>query len=93
MAGRPKGQPKTGGRTKGVPNKLTRTVKEAIESAFDKVGGPEYLARMAEEQPAAFMTLLGKIIPTQVEAKVDMQPGYIFKIETVGGGNGQADNA
>lgn len=93
MAGRPKGRPKTGGRTKGTPNKLTRTVKEAIEIAFDKVGGPEYLARMAEEQPAAFMTLLGKVIPNQVEAKVDMQPGYVFKIETVSSDDGQADNA
>lgn len=93
MAGRPKGRPKTGGRTKGTPNKLTRTVKEAIEIAFDKVGGPEYLARMAEEQPVAFMTLLGKVIPNQVEAKVDMQPGYVFKIETVSSDDGQADNA
>lgn len=93
MAGRPKGRPKTGGRKKGTPNKLTRTVKEAIEIAFDKVGGPEYLARMAEEQPVAFMTLLGKVIPNQVEAKVDMQPGYVFKIETVSSDDGQADNA
>ena len=36
-----------------------------------------------------FMTLLGKVLPTQVDAKVDMQPGYLFKIETVeGGGEG-----
>ena len=93
MAGRPKGRPKTGGRTKGTPNQVTRTVKAALEVAFDKVGGPEYLARMAEEQPAAFMTLLGKVIPNQVEAKVDMQPGYVFKIETVSDDDGQADNA
>ena len=90
MAGRPKGQPRTGGRKAGTPNKLTRTIKEAIEAAFDEVGGPKYLARMANEQPAAFMTLLGKVLPTQVDAKVDMQPGYVFKIETVEG-NGEAN--
>ena len=84
MAGRPKGLPRTGGRKRGTPNKLTKTIKEAIEVAFDEVGGPAYLVQMAREQPAAFMTLLGKVLPTQVEATVDMQPGYVFKIETVG---------
>lgn len=79
-----------GGRKAGTPNKLTRTIKEAIEAAFDEVGGPKYLARMANEQPAAFMTLLGKVLPTQVDAKVDMQPGYLFKIETVEG-NGEGN--
>lgn len=56
-----------GGRKKGTPNKLTATVKQAIEIAFDKVGGPEYLEQMAILQPVAFMGLLGKILPTQLE--------------------------
>ena len=55
------------GRKKGQLNKVTRTIKEAIEKAFDEVGGPAYLARMAEEQPVAFMTLLGKILPNKIE--------------------------
>jgi hypothetical protein len=55
------------GRPKGATNKMTRTIKAAIEEAFKKVGGADYLARMAEEQPAAFMTLLGKVLPTQME--------------------------
>lgn len=63
------------GRPKGVPNKLTRTIKEAIELSFDKVGGAEYLAKMAEEQPAAYMTLLGKVLPTQVDATIKGQIG------------------
>jgi hypothetical protein len=58
------------GRPKGVPNKLTRTIKEAIEAAFEQVGGHEYLARMAEDQPTAFMALLGKAMPTQIDASV-----------------------
>ena len=58
---------KRGGRAKGTPNKLTRTIKQAIEKAFEDVGGPAYLAKMAMEQPAAFMTLLGKVLPTQLE--------------------------
>lgn len=56
------------GRKKGTPNKLTRTIKESIEAAFAKVGGPDYLARQAEENPQAFMTLLAKVIPTQIAA-------------------------
>lgn len=63
------------GRPKGVPNKLTRTIKEAIELSFDKVGGAEYLAKMAKEQPAAYMTLLGKVLPTQVDATIKGQIG------------------
>lgn len=58
---------KRGGRAKGVPNKLTRTIKQAIENAFNTVGGADYLVDMATKQPVAFMTLLGKIIPTQLE--------------------------
>lgn len=56
-----------GGRKKGTPNKLTRSFKEAIEVAFEQVGGAKYLVRMATEQPVAFMTLIGKVLPTQIE--------------------------
>lgn len=59
-----------GGRIAGTPNKLTKSVKEAIEAAFDKVGGADYLARMAEDQPVAFMGLLGKVLPAQINANV-----------------------
>lgn len=55
------------GRPKGATNKMTRTIKAAIEEAFGKVGGADYLAKMAVQQPAAFMTLLGKVLPTQLE--------------------------
>jgi hypothetical protein len=54
------------GRPKGVPNKLTANVKAAILAAFDAVGGSEYLAQQAIENPQAFMTLLGKVLPTQL---------------------------
>lgn len=59
------------GRPKGSSNKLTKTIKQAIEASFDKVGGAKYLEKMATEQPVAYMTLLGKVLPTQLEAKVD----------------------
>lgn len=59
--------PRSPGRPKGSQNKLTKTVKEAIEAAFEQVGGAEYLAKMAKEQPTAFLALLGKVLPMQVE--------------------------
>jgi hypothetical protein len=55
-----------GGRKKGVPNKITATVKEAIEKAFEGVGGHRYLIEQANKNPTAFMTLLGKVLPTQI---------------------------
>lgn len=65
------------GRPAGAVNKLTRSVKEAIEAAFQGVGGHEYLMRQAEENPQAFMTLLGKIIPTQVHNDLTSSDGSL----------------
>lgn len=66
-----------GGRKAGTPNKLTVTVKTAIETAFTQVGGAEYLVRMADAQPQAFMTLLGKVLPTQINANVSGELGLL----------------
>lgn len=70
------------GRRKGSTNKLTKSVKEAIEAAFQGVGGPEYLMRQAEENPQAFMTLLGKIIPNQIQADVTSGGKSIADVQT-----------
>jgi hypothetical protein len=61
---------KTGGRQKGTPNKVTKALKEMVLGALDDAGGQDYLKRQASENPAAFMTLLGKVLPMQVEATV-----------------------
>jgi hypothetical protein len=58
---------KTGGRVAGVPNKFTGAVRELILAALDGVGGQAYLERQAEQNPAAFMTLLGKVLPMTVQ--------------------------
>ena len=57
---------KTGGRQKGGQNKITKALKDMILGALDDAGGQEYLARQAEENPAAFLTLVGKVLPLQV---------------------------
>jgi len=58
------------GRPPGSANKITKSIRESIEAAFQGVGGVDFLMRQAEENPQAFMTLLGKIIPSQVQADV-----------------------
>jgi len=55
-----------GGRQKGTPNKSTQAVKDMILEALAQKGGADYLARQADENPAAFMTLVGKVLPLQV---------------------------
>src|SRR5215468_9757638 len=63
MSGSKPGE-RRGGRQKGTPNKMSKALKDMVLGALDDVGGQEYLARMSQEQPGAFMTLLGKVLPT-----------------------------
>lgn len=67
------------GRPKGSTNKITKTIKEAIEESFIEVGGAAYLVQMASEQPVAYMTLLGKVLPTQVKLETKEPIEVVFK--------------
>jgi len=55
------------GRKKGTQNRLTVTLKEAVEQAFFELGGKDWLVNLAGEDPAAFASLLGKVLPKQTE--------------------------
>ena len=59
------------GRPKGVPNKATKALKEMILVALDKAGGEAYLLSQAENNPVAFMTLIGKVLPSEIQAQLD----------------------
>ena len=67
QSGFQKGRVKTGGRKKGVPNKFTGQVNEAILEAASIAGGKEgalgYFKTMAIENPALFLRLIGKLLP------------------------------
>lgn len=59
---------KTGpGRPKGATNKVTRELKEMVLQALENKGGVSYLEQRAEDNPTAFMTLLGKVLPLTVQ--------------------------
>jgi hypothetical protein len=59
-----------GGRQKGSVNKLTGDVKAMVLSALEMAGGDEYLLAQARTNPTAFMTLVGKVLPMQVNGDV-----------------------
>ena len=71
---RQRGTRKTGGRRKGTPNKLSGALKDMILTALDRAGGVAYLVRQSEENPVAFMALLGKVLPQTVAASEDGAP-------------------
>ena len=67
------GAPVPAGRPAGVRNKLTN-LREAVLEAFDTVGGPEYLVKLAQgtqSDRAAFVGLVSKVLPTQINANVE----------------------
>lgn len=69
--GQPTPEPK--GRQPGVKNRLTN-LREAVLEAFDQVGGAQYLAKLAEgtsSDRAAFVGLVSKVLPTQINANVE----------------------
>ena len=67
------------GRPKGSPNKVTAAVKDMILGALADKGGQAYLARQADENPVAFMTLLGKVLPMQVTGEDGGPVPILFK--------------
>ena len=58
------------GRPKGVPNKATKALKEMILGALDQAGGEQYLLEQAQANPVAFMTLIGKVLPSEIQAQL-----------------------
>lgn len=59
------------GRPKGSTNKITADIKAMVIGALNDAGGQAYLARQASENPAAFMTLVGKVLPLTVAGAGD----------------------
>ena len=45
---------------------MNKLLKDMILEAMHKCGGVDYLVRQAEDNPVAFLSLVGKILPMQV---------------------------
>ena len=59
---------KTGGRQKGTPNRITRVFREAVQVAYDAIGGDEAFAAWARENPTEFYRIAARLIPTEIAA-------------------------
>ena len=57
------------GRKPGIPNKANGLLKDAIIQAAEEAGGREgivgYLTQQARKHPAAFLSLIGRVLPLQ----------------------------
>ena len=66
---------KTGGRSKGTPNRTTALLKDAILQAAEQAGGEGgvvgYLTAQAADNPGPFMALLGKVLPLQLQGDAE----------------------
>lgn len=75
------------GRPKGSPNKTTALLKDAILVAAEQAGGGDpdglvmYLRTQAVANPGPFMSLLGKILPTQMTTDPENPMRVIHTIE------------
>ena len=73
------------GRPKGSVNKLSGDLRQMISKALDQVGGVDYLAKQAEENPSAFISLLGKTMPKEITGAdgKDLFPFEAIKVHLV----------
>lgn len=58
------------GRKPGATNRISGDLKTMVEQALEQAGGVNYLARQAEENPGAFLALLGKLLPKNIAPQV-----------------------
>lgn len=61
---------KGSGRVAGTPNKTTKSTKEALQEAFERLGGVDSLVIWGKDNQTEFYKLWSKIIPLDVNANV-----------------------
>ena len=81
-----KGRKTGGGSRKGIPNKITASLKEAIQQAAETAhpeGTVGYLRQQAQTNPTAFLSLLGRTLPKELTGGGG-EPLFPSRIEIVG---------
>lgn len=76
-----KGRKTGGGSRKGIPNKSTKAVKEALQEAFEEAGGVESLVEFAKSNQGDFYKLWVKMLPQEVKASVAFSPDLVEQIQ------------
>jgi hypothetical protein len=68
------------GRPRGSLNKISASLKTMILNSLDRVGGEQYLERLAIENSSAYAGLLGKILPSVLATEAESNGGVSAKI-------------
>lgn len=87
-----KGRKKTGGRKVGVANKLGSPIKDAIASAFHKVGGEAYLIKLSKgttQDRAMFCRLVEKLVPAELKIDPESQLNLVVLRDYTGEHDGR----
>jgi hypothetical protein len=71
MTDRPKPPNAGKGRPRGIPNKTTMAVRDALTEAFDRLGGVDSLVHWGKANPDLFYPLWAKLLPKEMVATVD----------------------
>lgn len=71
-----------GGRPKGAQNKLTKTVKETVLSAFNELqSDPKHnIVAFAKKNPRDFYQIAAKLIPTEIKGNVNNTNKILLEI-------------
>jgi hypothetical protein len=89
MAEAPKNTTKFGkgnpGKPKGALNKNNQAIRDMISQALDQAGGVDYLTKRANDPKtaAAFLGLVGKVLPLQVTGEDGDAIRTVTRIEIV----------
>ncbi len=65
---------KTGGRTKGTPNKVSGTVKDNVIEVFEGIGGIATMMEWAKQNQTEFYRLYARLLTREVAGASDGQP-------------------
>ncbi len=74
------------GRPKGALNKTTALLRDAVLKAAEDAGDGslvDYLAKQAKDNPNAFLSLLGRVLPLQINADISGEVGGTWNVTVV----------
>ena len=71
------------GRPKGALDKGNAALREMILDALHAQGGQKYLEGVAQTHPQAFVSLLGKVLPTTLDGNVGLTINWPVGVPTI----------